>query len=206
MTLFNILFIYHYLDLIQEVKYINFIGSNRRIKTCILLGLLLLSFFVSIPKVLTKDTLGDLIISVQPEKNFIEMSPERAESIVIYIENLGNNKTEVFCKILNITDGWNASISDSVIIGTGNLSKSPVVLTIVPPYSFGYHDDKGTILISFTPSLYGNPSIMGREITYSIRVESNGFVIPGIEIFFAIIVIIGIITIILIIKKYNKKY
>ena len=161
-------------------------------------------FVFSIPGVLSADTAGDLSISVKPEKTYLEMSPDHSGTIFIDLENLGNNQTTVFCKILKVPDGWGASISDSVVLAAGVGSKVRVYLTIRPPDGFGYHDDMGTIQVSFTPALMYNPSIRGSESMLSVTIKSHGFFPPGIDIVLAIIVIIGIIIIVLFIRKRRK--
>jgi hypothetical protein len=177
----------------------------RMTKASILLGILLvIAFVVSVPGVLSADTAQNLSISVEPEKVYVEMSPEHLDTIVIDLENLGNNETMVFCEILKVSEGWKASISDSVVLAAGVGSKGKAYLTIEPPHGFGYHDDQGTVQVSFTPALFINPSIKGSESMLNIPVKSHGFFPPGVDIVLAIIVIMGIIIIVLVIRKRRK--
>lgn len=181
------------------------INMMRTAKASIFLGILLVSVFVvSIPNVLSKDPVENLVISVKPEKVYLEMSPEHPDTIVIDLENLGNNETTVFCEILKVPNGWKASISDSVVLAAGVGSKGKAYLTVEPPHGFGYHDDQGIVQVSFTPALFINPSKKGSESMLNIPVKSHGFFPPGMEFVLIIMIAIGVIIIVLIIKKRQK--
>lgn len=132
------------------------------------------------------------------------ISPMETANFNIEIENLGNAKTEVACRVIESPKGWIATIDPTIIIESGTASDNPkknIQLVVKPPYNFGYHNDKGIIKVSVTPSFFGNSSLSGHEYILSFIVQSRGFSTPGFEV---VSVLLAIIAIILVIKKRQK--
>jgi len=124
------------------------------------------------------------IISVSPKGNFQEISPGEIATFDIEIENLGNAKTVVDFKILDIPEEWSPNIQS--------------------PYGFGYHNDRETIRIEITPSYYGDPGdpdVTGMPQIETFTVQSRGFSTPGFE---AAFVVFALMAVVIIFKKRHK--
>ncbi|EMR74161.1 hypothetical protein MBGDN05_00264, partial [Thermoplasmatales archaeon SCGC AB-539-N05] len=83
-----------------------------------------------------------------PVGNFVEIVPGTTANFDLEIENLGNAKTEVVFRVLNVPKGWSPNIIASTILGSnvhGDDPKSTVQLVVQPPYSFGYHNEREVI-------------------------------------------------------------
>lgn len=147
------------------------------------------------------------IISVSPKGNFQEISPGEIATFDIEIENLGNAKTVVDFKILDIPEEWSPNIQSRVTLGAGVLGEDPkstVQLVIQPPYGFGYHNDRETIRVEITPSYYGDPGdpeVTGMPQIETFTVQSRGFSTPGFE---AAFVVFALMAVVIIFKKRHK--
>lgn len=141
-----------------------------------------------------------------PKKTSELTNPGEDANFDIEIENLGNAKTEVACRVLNQPEGWNAFIEPSTIIGSrtrrGDDRKKTIQLVVEPPIGFGYHDEREIIQVSITPSYYDDSSLEGEEYILSFIVQSKGFSTPGFEAVFVIVALIGVA---LIAKKRQRK-
>ena len=126
-------------------------------------------------------------------------NPDATVYFDVEMENYGNAKTTVFCKPLNIPEGWRVEILSNVTLGSarfGDLDPSKTIrVAIHPPVSFGYHEDRETIKLSLIPTYYGNTSIRGEEHIISFIVQSEGYSSPGFEFIFLLFGIIGLIII-----------
>ena len=94
-----------------------------------------------------------------PEDTYFFTNPEDEAKFDIEIENLGNAKTHIASRVLNIPAGWNAYIEPSTVIGAsliGDTSKKNLQLVVKPPNTFGYHDEREVIQVSIIPSYYNN--------------------------------------------------
>jgi len=148
------------------------------------------------------------IISITPKGNFEKTEPGSTAEIEIELENLGNAKTVVDMRVLNVPDGWAATIPARVTLGSAVLGDNPkktIILTIQPPYGFGYHNDRDQIEVEFIPAYYGDPSdpsVIGKEQIERFTVQSIGFSTPGFEGIFVIFALIGMA---LFVKKRKEK-
>jgi len=139
--------------------------------------------------------------------NFKEISPGQTATFDIELENLGNAKTVVDFRILDIPKDWSPNIQSRVTLGAGVLGEDPkttVQLVIQPPYGFGYHNDRETIRVEITPSYYGDPGapdVTGLPQIETFTVQSRGFSTPGFEAVFALFALIGVAFIV---KKRKK--
>lgn len=138
------------------------------------------------------------------EGNFKEISPGQTATFNIDIENLGNAKTEVTFRIVDIPKDWSPTIKSSIIIGAAVGSendKATVQLTVQPPYGFGYHNDRKTIGVEITPSYYGDATLVGKTYTEYFTVQSRGFSTPGFE---AVFMLIALVAVVLMVRKLRK--
>jgi len=122
----------------------------------------------------------------------------------IELENLGNAKTNVTCRVLNMPKDWVISIDPNTIVGSRTLGENPkktVSLVIRPPYGFGYHQDREVIQVSIVPSYYDDDQLIGQEYLLSFIIQSRGFSTPGFEGIFVIFALIGMVFFI---KRQHK--
>lgn len=142
-----------------------------------------------------------------PNKNFKEISPEETAYFDVDLENLGNAKTKVEFDVLDAPDDWNITFPSNAVIDSSTLGKNTkktVSISIEPPDTFGYHDEREVIKLSLTPIYYNNESIQGEKYYISFIVKSKGFSTPGFE---AIFVFIAFFAVILMLKfqKSSKR-
>jgi len=126
--------------------------------------------------------LSQLKIHTEVTNQLIE--PLDTANFDIELENLGNAKTNVTCRVLNVPKDWVISIDSNTIVGSKTLGENPkkiVSLVIRPPYGFGYHQDREVIQVSIVPSYYDDDKLIGQEYLLSFIVQSRGFSTPGFE-------------------------
>jgi len=146
------------------------------------------------------------MLDIKPDKNVEKISPMERTTFNIDIENKGNAKTKVNCKVLDIPNDWTVNINENLILGTKALNeenKDTVILTVKPPYDLGYHNEREVIKVEVTPVYYGNDSLAGDKYVLSFIVQNKGFSTPGFEmssLFFAMLIICFIIF-----TSYKKK-
>ena len=149
------------------------------------------------------------IISVNPQGTFKEINPGELAEVPIEFENLGNAKTVVNMEILNIPAGWAVSIPSQVTLGSklmGDDPKATVILSVQAPYGFGYHNERESIQVRFTPTYYaeqGGEDVTGMPITETINIQSRGFSTPGFEAIYLLSALACIVFIALL-KKRSK--
>jgi hypothetical protein len=121
---------------------------------------------------------------IQPaylETNTKSIGPMDTAVFPIEVTNLGNARTVVLLNVVSAPEGWNAIVTDQLILEEGTGSKSTAYLVVKPPKNFGYHNDERTITISMQPVKYDDYSKKGEVTTASFLVESRGFSTPGFE-------------------------
>ncbi|EMR73816.1 hypothetical protein MBGDN05_00292, partial [Thermoplasmatales archaeon SCGC AB-539-N05] len=94
------------------------------------------------------------------------VTPGATANFDIEIENLGNAKTEVVFRVLNVPKDWSPNIISNTVLGSkvhGDDPKSTVQLVVQPPYSFGYHNEREVIQVSMTPSYYADPTLKTKK-------------------------------------------
>jgi len=148
------------------------------------------------------------IVSATPATMYKDVSPGKAANFEINLENLGNAKTEVVFKILDVPKGWTASIQANILVGsaaTGDDAKKTIILSVTPPYGFGYHDELVNIKISYVGQYFAGAdqetllTTGEKELTFQVR--SRGFSTPGFELVF---VLFALIAVVFIVKKLQK--
>ncbi len=132
------------------------------------------------------------------------IEPLESTKFDIEIENLGNAKTLVTSKVLDVPKGWTVAIDPETVIGTGTIGDNPkktISLALQPSIEFGYHNDREVIQVSITPSYYDDPSLTGQEYLVSFLIQSKGFSTPGFE---AILALLALIIVVICAKKRKK--
>jgi hypothetical protein len=121
----------------------------------------------------------------------------------IEIQNYGNAETKVLFDILEIPEGWTATVTDSLIVAKEKGSEETAYLTVYPSRNFGYHYSEAIISVKMTPAFAENINITGKPVYANFIIQNRGFSPIGIEIYsiFFVIIAIVIYAIILFIKK-----
>jgi hypothetical protein len=148
------------------------------------------------------------LIDATPRVTYAEVSPGQPATIPIDCENLGNAMTEFIFKIVNVPDGWVASIPANAFIASAAEGKDPkdtINLLITPPYGFGYHNELEDITVSIKGQYFGGPSgdkiLDTSEYFHTISIRNRGFSTPGFEAIFLIFALVGVVFIF---KKRQK--
>lgn len=143
------------------------------------------------------------IIQIELENNTRRINPTSNAKFPIDIKNYGNAETKVFFDILEIPEGWTATVTDSVIVDKEEDSKAYLIVN--PSRDFGYHDNDVIISIKITPTFADNINITGKPIFANFIIQNRGFSTFGIEIYLMLFLVIAIVlfTIIFFIKKRN---
>ena len=147
-----------------------------------------------------------------PEGTLAEVGPLETADFQIDIENLGNGPTIVNIDLVDEPKkGWSVNIASSVQLGSGinekGAKKKTVHLKIKPPYEFGYHNERKTFGVRFTPNYLGRSELIGQTETIYFNVQNIGMSPgAGYEIPLTIIVVVlFIITCISIFLKRRKR-
>jgi len=114
-----------------------------------------------------------------PDGTLVEVGPLDTADFQIDIENIGNGPTYVGIEIVDIPeDEWSVNIASSVQLAAavyqGGGTKKTVHLKIKPPYGFGFHNDRKTFGVKFTPSYLGKPELIGQTETIYFNVQNIG--------------------------------
>ena len=144
------------------------------------------------------------VLDISTSETVKQIKPQDTVNLDIEIDNLGNAKTNLLCKVLDLPEGWVAEIPSNVVLGSGTLGEDTseiVSLDVKPPYDFGYHNEREIIKVSITPLYYGNESIKGEEHFVSFIIQSRGFSTPGFE---GVFVFFAFMCIAMIFKKRRK--
>ncbi len=118
------------------------------------------------------------------EGNFKEVGPLDTAVFPIALKNLGNGVTYIQIEpIDSLGEDWTVSIPSSVTLNSDDMlgedgTMATVRLTIKPPYDFGFHNDRKTFKVRFTPSYLGSPNLVGQSEVITFNVQSIG-VSPG---------------------------
>jgi len=146
------------------------------------------------------------IIDATPQSTYKEISPGEILTFNIDLENLGNAETEFLFSVIDVPDGWSASIISNTKVGSrvdGNDPTRTIQLFVQPPYGFGYHNEREDIKISVRGRYFaGGAGVLETEdyeIIFTVR--NRGFSTPGFEAAFTLFALVGIA---LIVKKRKK--
>jgi len=148
------------------------------------------------------------VVSYGPTKgNFMEIGPLDTADFEIDVENLGNGPTYVAIEVVDIPeDDWSVNIKSSVILSSavygGEGASEKVLLRIKPPYGFGFHNERRTFKIKFTPNYLGQAQLIGQEETLQFVVQNVGLS-PGVG--FEIPLIVAVVVIIFLIYYFYRK-
>jgi len=133
------------------------------------------------------------------------IEPRETANFDIEIENLGNAKTEVTCRVLDPPKGWTVDVTPSTTVGSkilGDNPKQSIQLVVKPPYDFGIHNDREVIQVVVTPSHFSDPNLKGEDYILSFAVQSRGFSTPGFEL---TLVLLALPIISITVKKHRGK-
>ena len=178
-------------------------------KTSIFIVIILVCIFdIFAPKTISAELKNNLIIDVTPKQSYKETTPGHKVTFDIELENLGDERVRISCKILKLPNGWNADILPEVILGSKTLGEdsiSTISFVVQSPNTFGYHDESAVFDISFTPISYLNPSLKGDEYMYTFNVRNRGWVLIGFDIVLIIIMLIAMLIVVFLIVKKRRK-
>jgi hypothetical protein len=140
-----------------------------------------------------------------PQTNVKELGPMDTGTIPIEITNMGNARTTVMLEVTNVPKDWVAIVTSHVLLDEGIGSTATAYLTVIPPKSFGYHNDEQTIEVSLQP-VYADDYSKRGEITYqTFLVQSRGFSAPGFEAVIFLAAFALAILMVAIIRRRNNK-
>jgi len=151
-------------------------------------------------------------VSSDTDKNFYETSPQEPISIPINLINTATYDVKFDFRIgRDAPEGWAITPPNTRQVSASQRGENTqeVLLSVTPPYDFGYHDE----IAPFTVDVYAKPFPSGPDYikvdTLNFQVQSRGFSLSpsGAGIFVMIIPILLIVLIVFAIfyMKYNKK-
>ena len=142
-----------------------------------------------------------------PETNTKRIDPMSKAEFPIEFENIGNAITKIVLTIEDIPKGWQATITDEVILEAEKGSKDTAHLTIIPPTSTGYHMEEANIKVKMLPVRAQNPNDIGKPIYATFTVQNRGLSTYGSEaiIFYGIIALIIIVLVVFIFRFITKR-
>jgi len=147
------------------------------------------------------------LINVYTKKPTREVVPQTSVNFPIEISNEGNKETIVTGNVVNVPKDWVAYLPQSQVIIPSSLegqdNKKTVVLSVTPPYGFGWHNELRTIGVDFVaqaspPGSYEKTA----EYHFQVMIRNRGFSLPGFE---PALLLIAFLTISLIMKKRRNQ-
>ena len=141
-----------------------------------------------------------------PEVNTKRINPGEEAVFPIEIENAGNARTKVLFELKNVPEGWEAAISEEVILREAKGSKETAYLTIIPPRELGYHYDEANIKVVMTPVRAEDEADIGESLSATFTVQNRGLSTSGFEqmLFILIIVVIILLIVLFIFRKMRR--
>lgn len=136
-----------------------------------------------------------------PESYSKDIGPMDTAVFPIRIANMGNARTIVFLKVVNVPEDWVALVTDQVVLEEPAGSSATAYLVIKPSNSFGYHNEEASIQVSMQPVYADDFSKKGEITTQTFLVESRGFSTPGFEM----ILFLGAVGAIMIVLSFYRK-
>jgi hypothetical protein len=142
-----------------------------------------------------------------PQGTLVEVGPLDTADFQIDIQNIGNGPTYVGIEILDIPkDDWSVSVASSVQLASpvyeaGGTEKT-VHLKIKPPYGFGFHNERRSFRVRFTPYYLGLTGLVGQPETITFNVQNIGMS-PGAG--YEIPLIVSVVVIIVLFFYFFKQ-
>jgi hypothetical protein len=136
------------------------------------------------------------LIEVESNIDFKEIPPFNVTELNVNITNNGNGKTKVLMEAINVTEHFNVSLQDSIIIGINETKQ--VTIELIPDNDF----DEESLKISFTPSYFEDLTLTGSATIYEFTLENDGSYKEeddGLGIDISIIIILGFAVLLLLI-------
>jgi len=148
------------------------------------------------------------LINVYTKKPTIEVAPQTSVNFPIEISNEGNKETIVTGNIVNLPKDWVAYLPQSQVIIPSSLegkdNKKTVVLSVTPPYGFGWHNELRTIGVDFVAQASPPGSFEKTGIYhFQVMIRNRGFSLPGFEP--ALLLIAFLMVSILMKKRRNQQ-
>jgi hypothetical protein len=142
-----------------------------------------------------------------PETNTKRIDPMSIAEFPIEFENIGNARTRIFLTIENISEEWQATVTDNIILEDEKGSKATAVLTVIPPTSTGYHYEEANIKVKMVPARAENTNDTADPLYATFTVQNRGLSTYGSEaiIFYGIIVVIIILLVMMILRLLLKR-
>jgi len=127
-------------------------------------------------------------IGVTVERPSRMVSPREEVNVNIRIKNNANYWTIVRHEIIDVPEDWSPIINPTKVeIPPGG--EETIVLSVTPPYHFGWHDETEVIQIDFTPEASPGGGIPGPSVPIYIKFNNRGFSTPGFEAAFLFIAV-----------------
>ncbi len=142
-------------------------------------------------------------ITVTADKPTRIVGPREPVNINIKIKNNANYYTIVRHEMIDVPADWSPVINPSKVeIPPGG--EQTVVLSVTPPYNFGWHDETEIIQVNFLPEASPGGGEPGPAHQLYLKFNNYGFSTPGFEVAF-IFIAIAIFMILHIKRHTNKK-
>ncbi len=114
-----------------------------------------------------------------PKGNLVEIGPLDTADFPIDIENIGNGLTYVGIELVEIPEGdWSVAIASSVQLASpiypGEETSKTVHLRIKPPIGFGFHNERKSFSVKFTPYYLGRIDLVGQPEVITFNVQNIG--------------------------------
>jgi len=136
------------------------------------------------------------LISVEtPQSQIKTTTPGKSVVFPIKVTNYANYDTRIRFRITNVPRGWNVQSVPEVIVGStaqGKENAETVTLTVLPPFTIGWHHEIETFMLEVTPERAYGELIQGSPLYIPLVVENRGFSTPGFEIVFLLIALLTI--------------
>jgi len=127
-------------------------------------------------------------IVVTAERPSRMVGPREEVNVNIRIKNNANYWTIVRHEMIDVPAAWSPIINPSKVeIPPGG--EETVVLSVTPPYNFGWHDETEVIQIDFKPEPSPGGGESGPAVQVYLRFNNRGFSTPGFEAVFLFVAI-----------------
>jgi len=147
------------------------------------------------------------LINVYTDKPTREVAPQTSVNFPIEISNEGNKETIVTGNIVTLPKDWVAYLPQSQVIipssVEGQDNKKTVVLSVTPPYGFGWHNELRTIGVDFVaqaspPGSYEKTGVYH----FQVMIRNRGFSLPGFE---PALLLIAFLVVSILMKKHKNQ-
>lgn len=116
-------------------------------------------------------------VSASSEKSYAQTSPPGSYDFPVTVTNRGTYSVRFDFETRNVPDGWSVTPPNSLTVPPAEKGENQreAMVTVTPPYQFGYHDEMG----SFSVDVYTTPFPIGTGRTkidsLNFQVRNRGF-------------------------------